>query len=286
MKIGVLTTSFPRREGDIAGAFVLGFARALAARGHAIEVLAPEPAERNDTDSPPTWDGVDVRWIPYVRPRAWSRTFYGAGAPENVATDPRAWLGVATWPIALTRAARDTARGWDAIVPLGAPWRHRRRRARRARPPRSDAPADLHLLSRLPTTPARRRPHAHAATAMLFVSTRHRDDFVSWFPSRAQVEATGSHVFRWASTPPTPAAARPPPPDARFAPSSASIASRSMGRLVPVKGLIDAIDACAGLPHVELLAGKALSATPWSAGRRAPSPRPLPRRDHGARKRD
>ena len=33
MRVGLLTTSFPRFEGDIAGQFVLGFARALAARG-------------------------------------------------------------------------------------------------------------------------------------------------------------------------------------------------------------------------------------------------------------
>ena len=39
MRIGLLTTSFPRADDDIAGAFVLGFARTLAARGHEIEVL-------------------------------------------------------------------------------------------------------------------------------------------------------------------------------------------------------------------------------------------------------
>src|SRR5687767_972145 len=110
----MLTTSFPRGDGDVAGAFVLGFAQALAARGHAIEVLAPEPAERGARE--PAWEGVEVKWVPYVRPRAWARTFYGAGAPENVARDPRAWIGVATWPVALARAAREAVGGWDAIV--------------------------------------------------------------------------------------------------------------------------------------------------------------------------
>ena len=43
MRVGLLTTSFPRTATDSAGSFVLGFARALTERGCQLHVLAPEP---------------------------------------------------------------------------------------------------------------------------------------------------------------------------------------------------------------------------------------------------
>src|SRR5687768_12606658 len=98
MRVGLLTTSFPRFEGGIAGQFVLGFARALAARGHELSVLAPEPHERLTL---PTWPGVRLRWLGYLRPRTLQRTFYGAGVPDNLRRDPRAWLGLLPFSAAL-----------------------------------------------------------------------------------------------------------------------------------------------------------------------------------------
>src|SRR5712671_261102 len=70
MRVGMLTTSFPRFEHDSAGTFVLGMARALAARGHEVEVLAPEPREAAPV---PSWPGVWVEYVPYLRPRALQR---------------------------------------------------------------------------------------------------------------------------------------------------------------------------------------------------------------------
>ena len=70
MRIGLLTTSFPRDDKDIAGHFVLGFARALADRGHTLEVLAPEPTRGA---GPAQWPGVQVHWVPYLRPRGLQR---------------------------------------------------------------------------------------------------------------------------------------------------------------------------------------------------------------------
>ena len=92
MRIALLTTSFPRFDGDVPGLFVLGFARALAERNHRVEVFAPEPSEEL---APPAWPGVEVRWLPYMRPRRLARTFYGAGVPDNLSRDPAAWLGLA-----------------------------------------------------------------------------------------------------------------------------------------------------------------------------------------------
>ena len=45
MRVGLLTTGYPRWEGDVAGSFVAGFAEALRARGHAVEVFAAAPPE-------------------------------------------------------------------------------------------------------------------------------------------------------------------------------------------------------------------------------------------------
>ena len=53
MRIGVLTTSFPRYAGDVPGQFVHGFAAALAGRGHTLDVLAPEPSERRSAPGDP-----------------------------------------------------------------------------------------------------------------------------------------------------------------------------------------------------------------------------------------
>jgi len=113
MRIGVLTTSFPRTDDDISGSFVLGFARELAARGHTLEVLAPEPAERV---AAPQLPGVSTHWVPYLRPRSLQRTFYGAGVPDNLRRDARAWLGVVPFPLALLRACAARESRWDALI--------------------------------------------------------------------------------------------------------------------------------------------------------------------------
>lgn len=106
MRIAVLTTGFPRFEGDVAGCFVEGFVEVLRACGHEVIVFAPEPRERISSSRD------HVRWVPYARPRALARTFYGAGVPDNV-VDPRAWFGLASYPIALRVAAHGR---WDAVV--------------------------------------------------------------------------------------------------------------------------------------------------------------------------
>jgi hypothetical protein len=101
MRIGLLTTSFPRFEGDVAGTFVLGFASALAARGHSVRVLAPEPRV---PQAPPSRRSVETRYVPYVRPRSLATTFYGGGVLDN-ARDARAWPGLLSFTPALALSA-------------------------------------------------------------------------------------------------------------------------------------------------------------------------------------
>ncbi len=115
--IGFLTTSFPRFEGDVAGNFVFGMARALARRGHRIEVIAPEPPERADWRGSPAWlSGIRVYGVPYVRPVRLQTLFYGAGAPDNVAQKPIRGLLAAPAALALGAQARRRSRGWQAVV--------------------------------------------------------------------------------------------------------------------------------------------------------------------------
>jgi glycosyltransferase involved in cell wall biosynthesis len=153
-RIGVVTTSFPRWRGDPSGAFVLGLAVALAERGHRVEVLAPEPREVASWRSGEAWlGGVEVRAIPYARPRWLESLFYGAGVPDNVARHPAL---VALAPLAaasILAAVRRRAPSWDAVV---SEWLAPSALAVAALGERRPAhfaiahSADVHLLSRLP----------------------------------------------------------------------------------------------------------------------------------------
>ncbi|WP_157069391.1 glycosyltransferase family 4 protein [Sandaracinus amylolyticus] len=228
-------TSFPTSPRDVSGLFVLGMARALASLGHEVEVLAPAPDHRDAwTDPAP---GVRVRWIDYARPRALQRTFHRAGAPDNLARDPLAWLGAASFPLALAAAMRD--RRWDAIashwgVPCGLVAGAMRGSARHVAIFHS---ADVHVLSRAPRALA--RAIAERSDSLVFVSARLRDGFLALAPEarpRSHVIAMG------VDAPPSVARAR----RERFT-------LLALARLVPVKGLDRAIRALP--PDVELVIG-------------------------------
>lgn len=66
--------SFPRVEGDIAGAFLWRLAEALAARGHGVLVLAP--ADRGDV-GPTTLGSVEVRRLRYASPARETLAYHG-----------------------------------------------------------------------------------------------------------------------------------------------------------------------------------------------------------------
>jgi glycosyltransferase involved in cell wall biosynthesis len=254
MRIGLLTTSFPRREGDVAGSFVLGFARALAARGHVIEVLAPEPAQLT---APPSWPGVEVRFVPYMRPRAAARTFYGDGVPDNLRRDPLAWLGLLPFCASLARSAARRAESWDAIVSHWAlPC------ALIAGAVRGDRPhlavvhsADLHLLSRMPHRARFALAIARGASELSFVSQTHRASFLQMLPRDVARE-----VATRCSVQPMGVDSPAPPDEARHAVRRRLGLERftllSLSRLVPVKGLREAVSALRDRADLEwLIAG-------------------------------
>jgi glycosyltransferase involved in cell wall biosynthesis len=106
LRIGVVTTSYPRRAGDPAGGFVGDHVRALRALGHEVDVIAAgDPATETAGDPAVT--------------RVPGALFYRGGAPDRI---ERAPLGAAlpaaafTLRLAAAAAARARARAWDAIV--------------------------------------------------------------------------------------------------------------------------------------------------------------------------
>jgi len=145
VRIGLLTTSYPRSPGDPAGCFVAEHAAYLARAGHEVEVLAAGPGPEGPAvafgvgpapaagvggvDGPDGAPGVvsvaraaglDPALVPgrvsVVRVPARPGLFDGGGAPEELGRSARAWLAGARFTAALARAAAVRARGWDAVA--------------------------------------------------------------------------------------------------------------------------------------------------------------------------
>lgn len=105
MRIGVISTSYPRFAGDPAGNFVAGHAEAMQALGHDVEVIAAGDTRAADA----------ANAAPRVHRIAGAGLFYRGGAPDALERAP-----VATALSAVAVAARMTAsvvrraRRWDA----------------------------------------------------------------------------------------------------------------------------------------------------------------------------
>jgi glycosyltransferase involved in cell wall biosynthesis len=239
MRIGLLSTSFPRWDGDVAGAFVLGFARTLAERGHELEVLAPEPAA---PIAAPSWPGIQVHFVKYIRPRAAAKTFYGAGVPDNLRRDPLAWLGLAPFGGALLSAVLRRRERWDAVIShFGLPCGLLAGVSRQHRPHVCVLhSADIHLLSRLPARSALARRIAAGASQLWFVSTEHRERFMSLLTPADARRATAIAITQpMGVSAAAPATAVRPALRAEFGMSDFTLLT--IGRLVPVKGLSEAL---------------------------------------------
>jgi glycosyltransferase involved in cell wall biosynthesis len=207
MRIGVVTTSYPRHAGDPAGSFVGAHVAALRALGHEVEVIA-------------AGDAAD---------RVPSSLFYRGGAPDALER-----LGLRALPAAASFTARLTARvmqrahAWDAII---AHWLVPSAIA--ALPARKPLLAiahggDVHTLRRTHLLgPVLRALRARGATLSV-VSEELRGVCAPWLDAR--VQPMGIDVAHFAALGRAPTS----PPTVAV-----------IGRLVPVKGIDVAIRALA-----------------------------------------
>lgn len=138
VRIGVVTTSFPRWPGDPAGAFVAGHVRALRRLGHEVEVIAAGDApyqvdlrererrlrERRERD-----DDAHELDLREGQRRAGSRRdhdiirvpahglFYGGGAPDMLERAPlRGLLAAASFVPRFVATVATRARRWDQVI--------------------------------------------------------------------------------------------------------------------------------------------------------------------------
>lgn len=112
MRIGVLTTSYPREPEDPAGHFVRGLSLYLADRGHRVEIVAAGEGWAAGAVSSVQPDGpLRVRRIP-------SPLFYRGGAPDALAAGrgPLAWAAAAGFSGRLLLECRRELMGCDALI--------------------------------------------------------------------------------------------------------------------------------------------------------------------------
>jgi glycosyltransferase involved in cell wall biosynthesis len=111
VKVGIITTSYPRFPGDFAGSFVADLAAALGRAGLSVEVWAPHApglAEREVAE------GVMVHRFRYA-PGPLERVAYGDGIANNIKRNPMAALGLPGFVRALKRAGRQAAQRCDIV---------------------------------------------------------------------------------------------------------------------------------------------------------------------------
>jgi glycosyltransferase involved in cell wall biosynthesis len=110
VRIGLLTTSFPRTTGDYAGSFVGDRVRDLLDQGHTVEVLAA--GDEVERDHHPR---LTVTRLPSALPGQ-PALFYGAGAPEVLERGGlAAALAALRFSAALAAAAAARAASWDLV---------------------------------------------------------------------------------------------------------------------------------------------------------------------------
>jgi len=196
MRIGLLTTSFPRHAGDYAGSFVGDRARRLLADGHTVDVLAagdggaarelehdgltitriaphPDPLPSGETEKEATARFPSGERENEAAAHSHASLFYGAGAPEALeGGSARVWLAAAHFSCALAAEARARAHRFDvieshwlvpsALAPLAAAPSHRQRAFAHS--------GDVALLERIPFGRTIARRLARAGIAIQFVS--------------------------------------------------------------------------------------------------------------------
>jgi glycosyltransferase involved in cell wall biosynthesis len=236
MRIGVVTTSYPRWPDDPAGGFVAEHVRWLVDAGHEVEVIA---AGSRECDAAPAPDGVRVIRVPSS-----GDLFYAGGAPEALAAGRWSAVHAARFSAAVIAAIARRAGRWDsAIAHWLAPSALAAALAGHGRPLLAIAHSgDVHLLCRTGlATPAFALLRARRAE-VVFVSSALRARFARAVHPRLRAGVEAAAVCSMGID------------AARFRRAAEAAASSSeqgrstvlvLGRLVPVKGVAVAIDAAA-----------------------------------------
>lgn len=233
LRLLVVTSSYPRWPGDLAGVFVAEQAAALAARGHRVTVLAPGAPGLPAAE---TCDGVAVRRPRLTPPGLGAGLFYGAGIADNLAARPLRALGLAPAFAALVAHAARWARAADVLLshwllPSGLAAALAARAAGRGHVAVAHS-GGVHVLARAP------RPLGRALARGILSGTDHvacagphlvgaLERLVGPLPAGVvSVAPVGLHTARYRR--PTPYA--PPRPDE-------PLRVLCLARLVPVKGV-------------------------------------------------
>ena len=208
--------------------------------------------------------------MPYVRPRALQRTFYGSGAPDNLRLQPATWAGAVSFAAALYRASGRELADCDALVsswcvPSG--WAASRTAAGRPHLCICHA-TDIRWLSRIPGGGVLARQIATGATAMWFLSTPLRDRFFE--TAGLQPSVVTSHVGPMPIEPPQPLLERRSELRRRLGIEGFTLLF--LGRLVPVKRTRRP----SSRPGHPSRAGQHSGRRGRTGAREAPRPRPAP----------
>ncbi|MCP4199255.1 MAG: glycosyltransferase family 4 protein, partial [Proteobacteria bacterium] len=257
--VGFVTTSFPRWEGDPAGSFVFGLARALCRRGHRIEVVAPAPPGRADWGQGAPWlEGVRVFGAPYAWPRCLQRLFYGAGVLDNIAQNPvvAGLVPGAVGSLAWTTGSRMGF--WNAVlshwlVPSALIAGLVRKRNSTVRHLGLAHSADVHLLKKLPMGHWLATAVVRSTDHLGFVSNGLREEFLATLDpvesekarARSSVTPMGIDCKSLVSTISRQAARRKL--------KVAGYAVLFVGRLVPIKGVGVLLEAAANKDELQVI---------------------------------
>lgn len=99
LKVLMLTTSFPRFQGDSAGVFIQSLCAQLSKRGHHVTALAPHTADSKRCED---WDGIKVCRFPYFYPFRYQGLCYGSGILSNLKSSTLAKIQLPLFLLAQT----------------------------------------------------------------------------------------------------------------------------------------------------------------------------------------
>ncbi len=111
MRVIFLTHNYPRFDGDVPGAFLRPLARAVAARGHDVRVVAPSDRGRGGTDE---LDGIPVQRVRYAAPQR--ETLAYSGRLQEATRTPGGLLALAGLWRSLRRATRSAMSPGPTVV--------------------------------------------------------------------------------------------------------------------------------------------------------------------------